>query len=530
MRAIFVIDGEGVVRHRHVSRTGAQLPVGRRPRAGGGRARLMPAGGRPVRRRRRRRRSAARWRGRGRRSCSATGSRRPAARSCTARGRCRAPGTRSSPTTPAGTASPIPPRRARVMDTRSWSPTSRRSSRRRWGRGGFVLAGHSMGAHTAVAYALRHPSGSPGWSLIGPVYTGDARDGGAGLLGRAGGGARRGRGRRLRRPTSSATRGSTPPGATRCCASPASGCSLHRHPEAVVAGAARGAALAALRVDGRARARSRSRRSSSPATTPPIPGHPYAVAAAYAERLPRARLISEAEGESPLAWQGGKLSRELADFYADALSSCDDEVSDRRQPAARDRLLRGPRDRRRHLHRDRRVGRRIAGLPGRRQRLRDGRRTAPTRTIAGINIAVFGIVGYVGLFLTAFFVNDLARFLGFAIALGGFGFSIYLTYLEIFKIEAICEWCVGQRGADDDPFPAQRHPADRLRRRGRRRGARRRAHLDPGEDRWAARGKGRGAARSDCGRNRRPEPATGGRGCCGWRRARCSSRSSLSRS
>ena len=39
------------------------------------------------------------------------------------------------------------------------------------------------------------------------------------------------------------------------------------------------------------------------------PGHPYAAAAAYAEALPRARLISEEEGESPLAWQGGKLSR-----------------------------------------------------------------------------------------------------------------------------------------------------------------------------------------------------------------------------
>lgn len=44
------------------------------------------------------------------------------------------------------------------------------------------------------------------------------------------------------------------------------------------------------------------------------PRHPYAVAQAYAERLPRARLISEAEGESPLAWQGGRLAREIAAF------------------------------------------------------------------------------------------------------------------------------------------------------------------------------------------------------------------------
>jgi len=51
------------------------------------------------------------------------------------------------------------------------------------------------------------------------------------------------------------------------------------------------------------------------------PGHPYAAAAAYADRLPRARLVSEAAGESPLAWQGGKLSREIAAFSAEALSS-----------------------------------------------------------------------------------------------------------------------------------------------------------------------------------------------------------------
>lgn len=62
--------------------------------------------------------------------------------------------------------------------------------------------------------------------------------------------------------------------------------------------------------------------------------------------------------------------------------------------------------------------------------------------IAGINVAVFGIFGYVLLLASAFFASDAARFGGFAVALGGFGFSVYLTYLEIFKIEAICQWCV----------------------------------------------------------------------------------------
>jgi pimeloyl-ACP methyl ester carboxylesterase len=44
------------------------------------------------------------------------------------------------------------------------------------------------------------------------------------------------------------------------------------------------------------------------------PGHPYAVAEAYAAKLPQAKLISEEKGESPLAWQGGRLAREIADF------------------------------------------------------------------------------------------------------------------------------------------------------------------------------------------------------------------------
>jgi hypothetical protein len=48
------------------------------------------------------------------------------------------------------------------------------------------------------------------------------------------------------------------------------------------------------------------------------PGHPFEIAAAYAEHLPQARLVSEAEGQSPLAWQGGRLSREIASFCAEA--------------------------------------------------------------------------------------------------------------------------------------------------------------------------------------------------------------------
>jgi uncharacterized membrane protein len=62
--------------------------------------------------------------------------------------------------------------------------------------------------------------------------------------------------------------------------------------------------------------------------------------------------------------------------------------------------------------------------------------------ILGINVAVFGIIGWFLVLGTVFFGNDAARLGGFLFTLGGFGFSIYLTYLEIWKIEAICQWCV----------------------------------------------------------------------------------------
>ena len=47
------------------------------------------------------------------------------------------------------------------------------------------------------------------------------------------------------------------------------------------------------------------------------PGHPFAVAEAWAGALPNARLVSEQAGESPLAWQGGRLSREIEAFCTD---------------------------------------------------------------------------------------------------------------------------------------------------------------------------------------------------------------------
>jgi uncharacterized membrane protein len=62
--------------------------------------------------------------------------------------------------------------------------------------------------------------------------------------------------------------------------------------------------------------------------------------------------------------------------------------------------------------------------------------------IAGVNVAVLGILGYLVLLGAALVPGDPGRFGGFLAALVGFGFSGYLTYLELFVIDAICQWCV----------------------------------------------------------------------------------------
>ena len=46
------------------------------------------------------------------------------------------------------------------------------------------------------------------------------------------------------------------------------------------------------------------------------PGHPYATGERYAEAIPGAKLLSEEPGKSPLAWQGGQLSRVIAEIAA----------------------------------------------------------------------------------------------------------------------------------------------------------------------------------------------------------------------
>ena len=44
------------------------------------------------------------------------------------------------------------------------------------------------------------------------------------------------------------------------------------------------------------------------------PGHPLALAEEYAQRLPNAELLVEDEGDSPIAWQGAQLSHAIEAF------------------------------------------------------------------------------------------------------------------------------------------------------------------------------------------------------------------------
>lgn len=66
----------------------------------------------------------------------------------------------------------------------------------------------------------------------------------------------------------------------------------------------------------------------------------------------------------------------------------------------------------------------------------------------GIPLGVYGVVAFATLLWLAVFgkrVKMLAPYtelLLFAISFAGFLFSLYLTYIELFFLKAVCQWCV----------------------------------------------------------------------------------------
>jgi len=63
-------------------------------------------------------------------------------------------------------------------------------------------------------------------------------------------------------------------------------------------------------------------------------------------------------------------------------------------------------------------------------------------TILSVPVAALGLAGYTGLLLAAILRDEVGAYLGLLVALVGALFSAYLTYLELFVIGAICQWCV----------------------------------------------------------------------------------------
>jgi pimeloyl-ACP methyl ester carboxylesterase len=178
-----------------------------------------------------------------------------------------------------------------------------------------VLAGASMGAHTLVRFALEHPDRAAALVIVTPAF--DPDDDGRGLA-----------------RWDALSRGLREGGVEGFLAAYGEPrvpeqwrdtvrtvlrqrLSAHEHPDAVAD---------ALRDVPRSRAFESWDDLAAldlPATVVASrddadPEHPYATGERYAGAIPGARLVSEEPGKSPLAWQGGQLSRVIAETAARA--------------------------------------------------------------------------------------------------------------------------------------------------------------------------------------------------------------------
>ncbi len=62
--------------------------------------------------------------------------------------------------------------------------------------------------------------------------------------------------------------------------------------------------------------------------------------------------------------------------------------------------------------------------------------------LGGIPVAVLGLAGYVAILGSLLLRGETGRLVRVGLTAVGFAFSAYLTYLELFVIDAICQWCV----------------------------------------------------------------------------------------
>jgi pimeloyl-ACP methyl ester carboxylesterase len=172
-----------------------------------------------------------------------------------------------------------------------------------------VLAGASMGAHTIVRLALDHGDRVAGLVAITPAYTPEGEHSDLERWDALSDGLREG-------GVEGFVAAYGDPGVPEAWRETVTKVlrqrlSAHEHPEAVAD---------ALRAVPRSRAFEDWAELGELALPTVVvasrdeadPGHPYAVGARYAREIPGAELLSEDPGASPLAWQGGQLSKVIA--------------------------------------------------------------------------------------------------------------------------------------------------------------------------------------------------------------------------
>jgi len=62
--------------------------------------------------------------------------------------------------------------------------------------------------------------------------------------------------------------------------------------------------------------------------------------------------------------------------------------------------------------------------------------------LAGVPVALLGLLGYAGVLASLARDGESARTVTAFLSLAGFGFSGWLTYVEVARLDAICSWCV----------------------------------------------------------------------------------------
>lgn len=62
--------------------------------------------------------------------------------------------------------------------------------------------------------------------------------------------------------------------------------------------------------------------------------------------------------------------------------------------------------------------------------------------VAGVPVALLGLLGYVAILVSLLRDDELWRTVTAVLALAGFAFSAWLTYVEVARLDAICIWCV----------------------------------------------------------------------------------------